>query len=834
MEPEITSLAKTQVLIDEGAPSLERLAAQEVCRYLFLLTGVYPPLVSKLPETGPIVAVGAAAMAAAERAGGVAGLEALGEQEIFLRTVTERSRPLLLLTGGSPAAVQWAVYAFLEHLGFGFFLGGDAIPTAQPDLAVPWLEVREQPAFEIRGTLPWYNFLNSPTVWNLGDHRRFYDQLAKQRANFVGFHSYDYEPWAAYPDAHGRLRSGLPLCTSGSHAHIWGAVPTPTSEYAFGSHQLYSRDLFGAEVALDYQTPQAGIEQQQAMLAEALTYARSRGIHPCVGFEVQGDPEAPDNVTELRLRIQHLARRYPLDYLWIWQAEGRGGAGILRPPRDLSTAVDTGRANEFSYLEDPWRIAEGIRISKYATLAHSILQEVAPQVRLILSGWGGDQWMRFTDFYEGLDRTLPVEIIFAALDNIDPTFESNLSAVYGKLRPERQRWPIPWFESDGGGTRRDQWGPQPNVHAFAPLLSDARTKGCQGILGIHWRTRAVEEVAAYTFQWPWQPNLTPEAFFARFSTACYGPKRAARLAHLHGQLERLGPRWTGAMGQVECGSFTWFSLSGHQIPTQDAIPPFRAGQYPRTENLTMLTLIEHAIEAELADLASAERRPRERLEYLLRTLRWVMKYDAAARILYPDGPVEAALRRAEEAISTGHHEDAQQAITRLRESGLREAIQILAGNITNQGELGVLATINGKAVAAYKGLIHRLEKILGEPIAAPLLAAGAWPEQGQVLTLVTPDTLRPGEPLTLEVRAVGPAPIARVIVRYRHLDSPPERAWEEQPLRHLRRAVYRGELSVPAPGLAYAIEAIDSEGRISHAPVAWPDLNYTTTVWPDS
>jgi hypothetical protein len=146
-----------------------------------------------------------------------------------------------------------------------------------------------------------------------------------------------------------------------------------------------------------------------------------------------------------------------------------------------------------------------------------LLHEIAPRVRLIVSGWGGDHWMRFTDFYAGLDRTVPDDIVFAALDNIDPTFEPNVSAVYGTLQSQRERWPIPWFESDGGGTRRDQWGPQPNVHAFAPLLDDAQQKGCQGILGIHWRTRAVEEVAGYTFRRAWEPDLTPAAYFARFA-----------------------------------------------------------------------------------------------------------------------------------------------------------------------------------------------------------------------------------------------------------------------------------------------------------------------------
>ena len=78
---------------------------------------------------------------------------------------------------------------------------------------------------------------------------------------------------------------------------------------------------------------------------------------------------------------------------------------------------------------------------------------------------------------------------------IDPRLADQVSEVYGKVNPQRERWPIPWFESDGGHTRVDQTGPQTNVTAFEPLLQDIVRKGCQGALGIHWRTRNIEDVA---------------------------------------------------------------------------------------------------------------------------------------------------------------------------------------------------------------------------------------------------------------------------------------------------------------------------------------------------
>jgi hypothetical protein len=35
-----------------------------------------------------------------------------------------------------------------------------------------------EPAFKIRGTLPWHNFLSGPSAWNESDYRRYLDDLA--------------------------------------------------------------------------------------------------------------------------------------------------------------------------------------------------------------------------------------------------------------------------------------------------------------------------------------------------------------------------------------------------------------------------------------------------------------------------------------------------------------------------------------------------------------------------------------------------------------------------------------------------------------------------------
>jgi hypothetical protein len=448
--------------------------------------------------------------------------------------------------------------------------------------------------------------------------------------------------------------------------------------------------------------------------------------------------------------------------------------------------------------------------------------------------------MAFTDFYQGLDETLPDDVIFAALDNIDPTFEPNVSAVYGKVKSSRECWPIPWFESDGGGTRRDQWGPQPNVHAFAPLLEDAQRKGCRGFLGIHWRTRAIEEVAGYAFRRAWEPDLTPDAFFARLASAAYGPEAATELAAVHRRLEEMGPRWTGAMGQVECGSFTWFSQEGHELPEPGAVPPYRAGSLPAEERFRELGEIEQRLVA-WSERWDPDRRQEdaatgssavERVHYLLRTLRWLVAYDRAALQLWEGGAVEAVLRKGEAAVAGGDPVAAQeaglQAIELLQSCGLAEAVQTLAENVTNQGELGVLATVNGKAVAAFRQLIRRAEILAGTSASSDLLAARGWPRQLRIWAWSPGEVVEAGQGLTVEVRALGPRPVQRVQILYRPFGAQ-DPAWHTVGCSHVRNGVYRGTIpaaAMPAAGIEYGVRAEDDRISVT-APHGFPSAVFS-------
>ncbi len=708
-------LSGATIVYRAEAPPLERFAALELRRYLSQLTGKVVPVVAdgKLPE-GVAVLVGSAA----DPLGHAGRLpDALGglEEDFMLAVVGRR----VVVRGRGAVGTLYAVYTLLEELGMGFYLGGDAYPSPPVALTLPG-EFRRTvtPVFKIRGSLPWYNFLNSPTTWNREDFKAFFDQMSKMKMNFVGFHTYDYEPFGAYRDEGGKLVMGQPLKTSMDYG--WGATGhLTTAEFGWGTGRYFDRTTFGSHATTDAKGSDDAILRAERDLREGLAYARSRGIHVCVGFEMTGDPHDAANQRRFRRRLVDLLSDYPMiDYVWMWQTEGLGGGSGLPAHGTLARARMEQLRPTFAYLAEDKRIGEAARMTDFILLAHRILQQVAPDKRMIVSGWGGDRWMRFSDFYLGLDKVLPKDIVFAALDNIDPTAEENVSKVYGQVSPDRERWPIPWFESDGGGSRRDQWGPQPNVAPFTHLCLDARRKGCQGLLGIHWRTRAVEEVAAYVAQFAWDPTLTYERFYDGFAARCYGKQHAKEMSAIHRELESMGSRWSGTVGQVECGGFSWASDGKKPDPKKlarlDEIAKRLAqirGELtsPKDVSTTPAQLVKGGVHL-------------ERLEYLIATIEWLTRYDRAIERLLPDGPVEQALVRAARARDDGRKQDAEtaalEAWQQVRTSGFGDAVRTYARKLSNQGEFGVLATVNVKAVVTYRKLIDRIAAFL--PVGPPL------------------------------------------------------------------------------------------------------------------
>lgn len=537
------------VLFPEPHPMM-RTAARELSRYLYQLTGALSLIVeSKTPDKINIELV-------SKRQDLPRTLDNTDDQGFILQASGE----MLTITGETPLGVLYGVYSLLEHLGIGFFLGGDALPETQSNSEISSdLNIQAKPAFAVRGSNLHGNFIAGASGWSEDDWRYYIDQMARIRCNLFLLHLYGSEPGAGYEVNGEVIYQGPP---HSSNRAMFGINPARTSEFDFGTGSYFDRETFGAP-PVEAETYTGQISGMEEILKSAIRYGRKRGVYAAVGFEapIRVDPANAKVREAFAEHVRQFIRRYPdLSYFCLWQCECHGILGEDMPDSDTARALFDQHKDTFAYLGGDRRIWAGIAFSEFAKLAYDVLQAEAPGMRMVVCGWGGDRWMRFADYAQGLDNLLPQDIIFTCHENVDITLSDTVSEAWGGLPPERERWAQPWIESDG----EEMWTRQANVEPLSRLLPDALAKGCSGALCLHWRSRDFEEELRYLARFSWQPDIENQEFYSECARLMFGKDREEAMAEVLGDLQKLGGRWTGIHGGLECaGEFLWTGRTPH-------------------------------------------------------------------------------------------------------------------------------------------------------------------------------------------------------------------------------------------------------------------------------
>ena len=489
------------IVAPQNASWAETFAAREVRRFVYIRTGrLFPIVADTTAARTEAILVGRKdrpLLAAAARDTDFAStLAALAPQAYCLKTFPTgqpaienqisniKNPPFLLLAGGDDAGVLYAAYRFAERLGVRFYLHGDVVPDKETEWSLPNLNDLERPLFTLRGIQPFHDFPEGPDWWNRDDYLAIIGQLPKLRMNFFGLHTYPEGRPNAEPTVWigstadiaqgGQVSFSYPSSYMNTLRGNWGYAAMKTSDYIFGSAALFERDDFGPEVMFGSMpapaAPEASNEvfiRSAALLRDAFAFARQLGVKTCVGTETPlvvpklvqeslkahgKDPANPAVVQDLYESIfRRAAQAYPLDYYWFWTPEGWTWSAV-------SEAQIKATTNDFA-------------------AAVAAYKKVRPPFALATCGWVlGPQQDRAL-----FDKVLPKEVAVSCINRqvgytpVDPGF----AGVQG-----RSKWAIPWLEDDGALTSPELWAGRMRRDAH-----DALRCGCDGLMGIHWRTR---------------------------------------------------------------------------------------------------------------------------------------------------------------------------------------------------------------------------------------------------------------------------------------------------------------------------------------------------------
>ncbi len=487
------------IVCPKDAPPLARLAALEIQRYLYLRTGALLPLRTDKQGTAEIIVC-------IKEHPWVQGLDTaalskLGAQEYWLHTVTGTSGiRRVYVVGGSELGVLYGAYQLAEKLGVRFYLDGDVVPDAKIPLGLPEVNEAGSPLFELRGIQPFHDFPEGPDWWNPEDYLAILAQLPKLRMNFFGLHTYPEDRPAAEPcvwigrpqdvNPDGTVKAAYPAIWYNTELPVgWGYLPKKTSVYSCGAGALYDRDDFGCEVMRGLSpkpdTPEKCVEvfgRAAAMFKDSFTLARQLGIKACIGTEtplvtprdvaqrITGSPDAAaltkEHMAELYEGIYtRISKAHPLDYYWFWTPETWTWEKV--PEEVVNRTVDD------------------------LKIARTAWEKVKPPFQLATCGWVlGPQYDRAY-----LDKVLPKDMAVSCINRqvghepVEPGF----AQVEG-----RAKWAIPWLEDDPAMSQIQLWAGRMRRDA-----RDALRYGCNGLMGIHWRTRILGPNVSALAQGAW-------------------------------------------------------------------------------------------------------------------------------------------------------------------------------------------------------------------------------------------------------------------------------------------------------------------------------------------
>lgn len=563
-------------------------------------------------------------------------------------------------------------------------------------------------SFEIRGVLPWHNFLSGPSAWNEEDYREYLDECAAHDINFIAFHNYTGggERYFNYVEPMVKIsyKNVLPEAgfDNGSTAR-WGYLPMALGEYPFGTSELFkdvrNSAYFGADCSVDAKTSIEVYDKAQALMTQVLKMAHERDMQMAMGFEfgvappeyasIRTNPDMywmgkgsliynpfdPDAAGILYATIDNILETYQgIDWIYLWLNE-HCMFGI--DPQDaLNNELLSAYYDQNVHFYEGPAVEESLKFlgvwsQAYIQKAYDYIKRKSPETKIVIGGWGSENQM--AHLLKGLHQTLPRDIVFSMLN--PQQGEKSHPDYFKEIARERKIWAIPWLEGDAS-----LWHLQPRVHSLSYQVQKARADQLDGVVAIHWRTEELRlnfETYAGIASNPADKRST----LGRYRDFCdqeYGSYAAEHLAPLLAQMD------------------TSEIISHISSPVYFAYQP-AWGRLNR-EQLSVIETIHKAITNCIFHESEKDRI--NNLQWLSACFKFTLLLDEVSTAIEPAwnlrseslsamGPVELSKEKLAEAKQ------------KLEAAPIEQMIRVFSTRIRSRGELGELSSIIQRVWGEY-------------------------------------------------------------------------------------------------------------------------------------
>lgn len=575
-----------------------------------------------------------------------------------------------------------------------------------------------QNSFNIRGVLPWHNFLSGPSAWNEEDYRKYLDDCKSKRINFIGFHNYTGggERYATYVEPMIKIsyKGILPQAYfDNSLSARWGYLPMKLSDFAFNSNKAYQLeskyDAFGSEASIASKSTKEHYDNSQGLMKKVLLMAHERGIQMAMGFEfgvippeyfslnIAGDcfywagqstmiPN-PKNQIAIDLHyaaIDNILETYPdIDWIWLWLNEHSFMSVDLekalknkpfKEAFDKNSDIFTGAKTDEERFVGVWAL-------EYIRLTYDYLKKKGSKAGIILGGWGGGN--QLPALLTGLDKALPKDIVFSCLNpNLGKEAQPLFLSEIGK---NRKVWAVPWLEGD-----HQLWHFQPRVDMISKQVKLAADQHLDGVIAIHWRTEETRfnmNAFSYLASNP-ASDKTTEQLYAEYIEKEFGKQAVDQLVPLLVKMDVQQIHWNVPSPEFYAYTPEWGKLDEQNKQLRQSLVDKIIGllSTAQGDQLEALKRFKAMFEFEL--LLNEVGRSMDRAYQIKKT-------ETESGTVYAEKDFKLALKQ-------------------LQEAPLQKMFDAYTRRINSRGELGVLSSLNQRVWSEYMELQNYLNHKLNQ------------------------------------------------------------------------------------------------------------------------
>jgi hypothetical protein len=829
---------KIVIVIPEKPSSAELLSAKEIRRYIYQTTKVLPNIERSDKLTTIIKNIIVVGNKESQLLNELYPplKEVMGEFKnggYYLKTLDDKDRKILIIAGNDDNGTLYGAYAYAEKLGVRFYLHGDVIPDKTSKFSIPDIDEKHNPLFELRGIQPFHDFPEGPDWWSMDDYKGVLTQVSKLKMNFIGFHTYPEgtvgpEPlvWIGLKEdlnSDGTVKFSYPSRHFTTANSTWGYTAKKTDSYYFNDGQLFEKSDYGTGY-MEGMTPWPETLQKNNELFnltskffnEVFTYAHTFGIKTCVGTETpliipaelkeklkkEGkNPETLATKAELyEGMFQWINKNYPIDFYWLWTPENWTWGG--NKPEDIKNTEND------------------------ILTAYTAMKNVNGPFSLATCGWVlGPKQDRAM-----FDRILPKDISVSCI-NRDLGIRKIDSGFYSIS--DRSKWAIPWMEDDPGLSIPQLWAGRMRKDA-----RDAFAAGCNGLMGIHWRTREIgPTVSALAFAtWDNQEtaneqtdnnlrDLPVKDFYTDWALASFGKEIANEAAEIFVSLDGVFPEGdTSALFKPFMTRLVKLPRPADWINGPGGI---KADFVPWEKKETIYSFVDK-LEA-LRPMIKGKGNM-ERFDYWLNSFRYLR---AAGKLSCSLGDYNRKLKVIREIKDKAEQKNAAVSqLLPLRKQIMSEievAHNFQVSTISSPGALGNLCNWQqhiADLIIEKPGA--ELEALLGEKLAAEYLPANEYTGSPRLIIPTVRTNLNSGEGLKLKVISVGLQP-AELVIKWKNLG---EKSFRVKVAGHIARGVY--EIVIPSSEISddfeYFISCTDKSGKTILWPSTAGDINQSVVI----